>query len=301
MLKQHYIDQINNKGYVLIKNFLSKENLQVFLKNCRNVIDKAETAEWPFLSVYNDYFHFKKKINIFGVNYPLNSFFETKLFKLFNENEYSAIIKKLTGWENFNTSLIRLHCFNQNYNYYGAWHRDDENYPSPNSIQSVLYIKKERGFRIVPKTNISELQKLGIKVTGETTNKTYQNKELPSSLYDEIQAEDGDLLFFESGLLHQGVCKGNRLHFHLRHIQSTNSYVDDNNKMRFTKEYTENANFYELEKIYPKYIIQKNFGIKIRRLIRYLQYFLPRFRSIKNNLKKNSKLKENIFANTIWQ
>ena len=301
MLEQSHIINLKQRGYVLIKNFLKKDVLKNFFHNSQKVIDKGERVDWPFLSVYNDYLHFNNKVNIFGINYPLNNFFDTKLYKLFNENEYSLIIKKLTGWENFNTPLIRLHCFNQNYNYYGAWHRDDENYPSPNSIQSVLYIKKEKGFRIVPKTKISDLQKLGIKVTGETTNNTYQNKELPSSLYDEIQAEDGDLLFFESGLLHQGICKGNRLHFHLRHIQSTNSYVDDNNKMRFTKEYTENANFYELEKIYPKYIIQKNFSVRIRRLIRYLQYFLPRFRSIKNNLKKNSKLKENIFANTIWQ
>lgn len=301
MINQTHIDQLKSKGYVLIKSFLRKESIEKFSSNCFSVVDKGEKAEWPFLSVYNDYFHFNNKVNIFGINYPLNNFFQTDLFKLFNEHEYSSLIKSLTQWKNFSTSLIRLHCFNQNYNYYGAWHRDDENYPSPDSIQSVLYIKKENGFRIVTKDKVDELKKLNIKISGETSNKTYQNKELPNSIYEEIEASAGDLLFFESGLLHQGVCKGNRLHFHLRHVLSEKINDDDNNKMKFTKEFTENFSFKEIEKIYPKYIVNNDLRERLRRLLRYFQYFIPRYKSIKNNIQKKSKLKENVFANTIWQ
>jgi ectoine hydroxylase-related dioxygenase (phytanoyl-CoA dioxygenase family) len=301
MINQTHINKLKHQGYVVIKNFLKKDSLEKFLHNCKNVIDKSEKVEWPFLSVYNDYFHFNDKVNIFGINYPLNSFFRTDLFKLFNENEYSYIIKKLTRWKSFNTSLIRLHSFNQNYNYNGAWHRDDKNYPSPNSIQSVLYIKKESGFRIVPKNRVNQLRQLNIRISGEDTNKTYQNKELPNSIYEEIEASAGDLLFFESGLLHQGRCKGNRLHFHLRHVSSQQIYDDENNKMNFTNEFKENFRFKELEKIYPKYIIKKDFRERLRRLLRYVQYFFPRYKSIKNNFQEKSKLKENIFANTIWQ
>jgi len=301
MTEEININLLKKKGYLLIKNFLKKNTLEEFLKDSKKVTDKGEKADWPFLSVYNDYLHFNNKINIFGINYPLNSFFETNLFKLFNKNEYSSIIQNITGWQNFHTSLIRLHCFNQNYNYYGAWHRDDDNYPSPNSIQSVLYIKKERGFRIIPKDKINRLQDLNIKISGERTNNEYQNKELPKSYYDEIEAEAGDLLFFESGLLHQGVCKGNRLHFHLRHERNLNFDVNRNNKMRFLYDYTENVSFNQLKELYPQYIIQKDLTTKFKRFIRYLQYFLPRFKSVIKNLNGKSKLKENIFANTFWQ
>ena len=289
-----------NKGYFLIKKFLSREKINHFLDEAKHVVNKGETAEWPFLSVYNDYVHFKNKINIFGINYPLNSFFGTKLFDLFNNYNYTSEILEFTGWDGLKTTLIRLHTFNKNYNYYGAWHRDDNNYPSPNSLQTVLYLKNEKGFRLVPKDKIHKLPNYNIKISGERTNPIYENKDLPSEIYEEIDAEAGDLLFFESGLLHQGVCKGNRLHFHLRH-ETSNTILNNNNKLNFVDAFLPNYPFEKIEKKYPKYVIKNNFLNKVRRLLRFVQYFFPRFKSVINNISKKSLFKENIFKNTYWQ
>ena len=89
MFNQNHINQLKHKGYVIVKNFLNKDILQKFLHNSQKVIDMGEKTDWPFISVYNDYCHFGNKVNIFGINYPLNAFFKSDLYKLFNENEYS--------------------------------------------------------------------------------------------------------------------------------------------------------------------------------------------------------------------
>jgi len=288
------------KGYFIFKKFLTDDQINIFLNQTKNVVIKSETGEWPFLSVYNDYVHFRNKINIFGINYPLNSFFDTKLFDIFNIYNYSSEILKFTGWESLRTTLIRLHVFNKNYNYYGAWHRDDINYPSPNSIQSVLYLSNEKGFRIVPKDKIQKLPKYNIKISGESKNPIYETKELPNILYEEIEANAGDLLFFESGLLHQGICKGNRLHFHLRHERS-NEILKSDNKLNFVNVYLPNYPFEKIEKIYPKYLIKRDFSNKVKRALRLAQYFLPRLKCLINNISRKSLFKENIFKNTYWQ
>ena len=302
MIEQSIKQKFNKNGYILIKKFLDENIVKHFLSESNIVVDKSTTGEWPFLSVYNDYCHFNNKINIFGSNFPLNNFFKTKLFELFNQYNFKKEILNLTDWEDFNTTLIRLHVFNKNYKYYGAWHRDDKIYPSPQSIQSVLYLKSESGFRIIPKNKVNELKKYSIKESGETFNESFSYKELPKDLYHVIEANAGDLLFFESGLLHQGICKKNRLHFHLRHefkyLQNNNN---NNNEMNFTEKFLPDYPFEEIEKIFPKYAINKNFFSKIKRIIRFIMYFFPRFKCIKNNFLKKGLLKENIFKNTFWQ
>tara|TARA_B110000971_G_scaffold210598_1_gene237965 strand:- start:1246 stop:2151 length:906 start_codon:yes stop_codon:yes gene_type:complete len=295
-------EQFKKKGYVLIDNYLSKENLNFFLAESTKVLDKSYKAEWPFLSVYNDYPHFKGKINLFGVNFPLNDFFNTNLLECFNAVHYSKHIINLTGWKHFRTSLIRLHAFDNFYNYYGAWHRDDEVYPSPSSIQSVLYMKDEKGFRIIPKHNVKLLSNYNIKISGESTNKSYTGKELPKFMYDTIKAKKGDLLFFESGLLHQGFCKSERLHFHLRHINALNETdFDSKNLMNFNKEFLPKYEIQKIEEIFPKFNVERKFVGSFKRALRFVQYFFPRIKILLENLFGKEKLKQNPLKNTIWQ
>lgn len=293
--------EFEKKGYCILKKFLKKKDLKLILKASVIVDSHARKHKWPFLSVYNEFPYFNNKINIFGINYPLNNNLNKDLFKIINKIQYSNKIKKLTSWKNFKTSLIRLHSFKNFYNYCGSWHRDDKNYPSPNSIQSVLYLKKESGFRIIPKYKFRECKKLGIKLKGETKNIKYSNKELPKFLYDTISADEGDLLFFESGLLHQGYCLTDRLHFHLRHEKINKFKFSPKNPMNFDKEFLPDVPVHELKKLSPTYVVKKDIRSKLKRAISFVQYFLPRFKVIFSNFKSKSILKENCFKNTIWQ
>ena len=300
-INENYKKNLKKDGYVIVKKFLPKKKLNLILKNCKIIDNIAREGKWPFLSVYNDFPHFNKKINIFGINYPLNYNLDKTLFSQINRIEYSKLIKKITGWKNFATTLIRLHSFKNFYNYYGGWHRDDKSYPSPNSIQSVLYLKNEAGFRIIPKYNLKKLTKFGIKLTGETKNKKYSDKELPKNLYKTIVAEEGDLLFFESGLLHQGYCLSERLHFHMRHEKIKKIKLSKHNKMNFVKEYLPDTPIDELKKLFPEFTVKKAFKYRTKRAVSFVQYFFPRLKVIANNFKSKSNLKENFFKNTIWQ
>lgn len=300
-ISTNYKKILEKDGYLLIRKFLKKKDLNSFLKSSKKIEVIAREGKWPFISVYNDYPHFNNKINIFGINYPLNLHLGKNLFSQINRFEYSKLIKKITGWKNFSTTLIRLHSFQNFYNYCGSWHRDDKNYPSPNSIQSVLYLKDEMGFRIIPKDNIKKLSKFGIKLKGETKNKKYSEKELPKNLYKTIHAKKGDLLFFESGLLHQGYCLSERLHFHMRHEKTNKIKLSKYNKMNFTKDFLPDVSVDELKKLFPSFVMKKNIRFKVKRAMAFIQYFFPRIKIIINNLKSKSSLKENIFKNTIWQ
>ena len=290
------------KGYFLYKNYLSIDQIGFFLNECTKVLELSYNCKWPFINVYNDFFNIKNKPNLFAVQYPLNAHFGSRLYELFNQIDYSNKISGLTNWKNFDTTLIKLHSFKNFYNYYGNWHRDDDVWPTPKSVQSVLYIKNEKGFRIIPRSKIPLLKSYGIKTTGERTDASYAEKELPSLLYDTIDAEAGDLLIFESGLLHQGFCKSERLHFHLRHENLNNIPKKDlNNTMNFVKSYLPDVSIKSLLNEYPAYKKKNDVLSVFKRIFRTIQYFFPRIKIIKKNLLNKSQLKENIFKNTIWQ
>ena len=84
--------------------------------------------------------------------------------------------------------------------------------------------------------------------------------------------------------MHQGFCKKKRMHFHLRHIRNDNlDEVDSNDKYNFTDKYKKECNLehHNTRLTYDKKIFE--------RLVRYktfIQYFLPRFKFIINNLFK---------------
>ena len=109
-----------------------------------------------------------------------------------------------------------MHTNSKFFKYQGEWHRDSLNGPSPEKFQVVIYLKDEKGFKIVPRSKNYELKEYDIPLQGRPKNGQGYLK-LKKGVYDEIEAKRGDILIFEASLLHQGYVKGSRLHYHIRH------------------------------------------------------------------------------------
>lgn len=298
-LNNQNLSEFNKKGFTIIKNFLDTKELQKLIEENKNIIKKCELGDWPFLSVYNDYPHFSNKINLFGINFPLNQELSNNIYDLVSKIDVGLYIKKLVPWGGYETTLIRLHVFNKNYNYQGAWHRDDERFETKKSIQSVLYLSDEEGFRIVPKYHNDKLKKYKIALTGEDSSSSYMFRALDPNLYEVISAKKGDIFVFQSGLLHQGFCKKNRLHYHMRHEEIGSTPKTQG--LNLSEIYKKNFNVDRIKNIYKGYQQNKTVFAKIRRVKNFIFYFFPRFKYLISNLVKKKFEKNSIFHNTIWQ
>ena len=193
----------DKQGYILIKNLFANEELDNLTNISKNILDKASKGLWNFIRVYREYPLFFGKINIFGVDYPLNEKLNSQTFFAIQKLNYKDKLLDILNWKNYDTSLIRLHTNSKFFNYQGAWHRDDSKFPSPDSIQVMIYLMDENGFRIVPKNKNHLLSNYGFPIDKQVgPEKGFTS--LPKNMYDIISAKKGDMLIHESGLLHQG-------------------------------------------------------------------------------------------------
>ena len=299
MIDQSSLDSFKRKGYLIIKNAIEKDLLVNLEKTSEEVLINAKKIKWPYVRVYRDYPKIFSGINIFGIDFPLHANLNKDIYKLINSLNLNKLIKKISNFDNFETELIRLHTNSKFFNYQGGWHRDNDIYPSFDTLQCVIYLKDEEGFKVVTKDKNHLLEKFGIDNHYQSAlsyNDSLIN--LPNDIYDVINAKAGDLLFFDPGLLHQGFCKKFRLHFLLRFKQTNgiNKFNIDNN-LNLIKKLLPAANL-ENEKI--TYEHSDKFIAKIKRFKTFLLYFFPRIKQILHNLKiKNKRL--SIFHSTFWQ
>ena len=295
LLKGEY----KKNGYVVIKDYFNELDLKKITTISENIIDKAKKGDWDYVRIYRDYPNFFNKFNIFGVDYPLNSNLNKEAYIEFQKLNYKNDILNFLEWKNFYTPLIRLHTNSDFYNYQGEWHRDDPNFPSENSVQIIIYLMDEEGYRIVPKHKNDLLEKYGIlKDKNRTQGKGFAK--LPKEIYDIIKVKKGDILIHESALLHQGFCKKKRLHYHMRHIRNdkfNNNKKKDN--FNFDDKFVNNFDLTKIENKTYSDLKKKNLLIYTKRLKTFLFYFFPRFKSLWNNITK--KEKHSIFHSTIWQ
>lgn len=287
-------NEFRKKGFVLLKGFFDQDKLGKITKLSEEIAEKAASAKdpWPYIRVYREYPEFFNKKNIFGVDFPFNQKLNGSIFDEIQKLDFKKkLLTNILGWKNFCTKFVRLHTNSSFYNYQGEWHRDAVEYPTPNAIQLILYMYDEEGFRIVPKDKNDSLEKYGFPKRGDKLGFS----KLPKNLFEIINAKRGDVLIFESCLLHQGFCKKKRLHYHFRHERDDNLEVsNDRDILNFAKEYKKDFN---LENSNIK--IPYNEVSTINKYKVFILYFLPRLRSLFNNLKKNPK--QSIFHSTIWQ
>ena len=293
---KNYKDFYNEKGYVLIKDFLRKKTIQKLSDHSKLIIKKAVQKKWKFIKIYRDYPHLLGGPNIFGIDYPLNEEIDKNSYNYFQDLNIIDLVKSISGFKFIETELIRLHTNSNFFKYQGEWHRDHSTYPSPNCIQTIIYLNDEKGFRIVPKIKNQLLSTFGIDTEKDSNKIGSRFIDLPKNLYDVINANAGDVLFFEPGLLHQGFCKKYRLHYILRHKKKDKDPINIIDKFNFSDDYLPNAN---LENKSPTYYSNKSFVGEIFRIKTLLFYFIPRVKTIFKNLFLKNKL--SIFHSTFWQ
>lgn len=291
-------ENFNKKGFVVFKNYFKENDLKRITEISEEILTKAKKGSWKHIRIYRDYPNFFDNLNIFGVDFPLNSNLNKNTFQEFKKLDYKRNLLNFLNWKNFRTPLIRLHSNSSFYNYQGEWHRDDPKFPSENSVQVIIYLLDEKGYRIVPKNKNHLLEKYSI-LQDQCRTEGRGFAHLPSDMYETIEVKKGDILIHQSGLLHQGFCKKKRLHFHVRHVREDEISQNENNPLNFDEKFVD---YYDLSKIDTNtYKNIKNTGVKIKfqRLKTFLFYFFPRIKSVWNNFK--NKNKDSIFHSTIWQ
>lgn len=298
LLNSNDINFFKQKGYIVIKNQISQEVLKKLYENSKEIIEEAISIKWPYVRVYRDYPYFFGKPNIFGVDYPFNRVLGKRLFEVFNSIEIDDCIKKLGNFENFETELIRLHTNSSFFNYQGGWHRDFATFLSPGYLTCIIYLEDEKGFKIVTKEKNELLVKYGVDPNLQsnlTVNDSFTN--LPKNMYEVIDVNKGDILFFNPGLLHQGYCKKFRLHYHMRFKKLESDKVSRNMPFNFVKDLLPDA---KIDKNSSTYDYSKNLRSRIKRLKSLILYFFPRIKPLIYNIFSKKK-KLSIFHSTIWQ
>ncbi len=286
------------KGYIVIKNQINEEVIKKLHKNSKEIIKEAINIKWPHVKVYRDYPHFFGKPNIFGVDYPFNSLLGKNLFDVFNSLKIDNFIKQLGHFENFETELIRLHTNSNFFNYQGGWHRDYATFSSPGYLTCIIYLEDEKGFKIVTKEKNKLLIEYGID-TNSQSNLTVKDSftDLPKNMYEVVDVNRGDILFFEPGLLHQGFCKKYRLHYHMRFKKLENGKTNHNKPFNFIKDFLPDT---KIDENIGTYNYSKSLRSRIKRLRTFILYFFPRIKSLIYNIFAKKK-KLSIFHSTIWQ
>lgn len=295
-LKNQYLE----KGYFHLRSYFKSDQLKNLSKISEDILKKSEKGKWNYIKVYREYPIFFGKINLFGVEYPLNNNLNSDTFNEFQKLNYKEKLLEILEWKNFKTPLIRLHTNSNFYNYQGEWHRDHDFYPSPTSVQAIIYLRDEKGYRIVPKDKNHLLKNYDIATNKQESDPDKAFAKLPKKIYDEIECKKGDILIHESGLLHQGFCKKKRLHYHLRHIMYEEAKnLSTKDLFNFSEQLTKDFDLSKIDIPATLKYKEKNLAIRLRRLLTFVLYFFPRVRSIVNNFHKKNK--QTIFHSTIWQ
>jgi len=262
------------KGYELIRNFFEPQEL---LSESNKIISFAQKIRWKYVKIYHN-IYIKNFLNIFCISFPFSRNLNSQLLEKLEKINYKSKLLRVTNFADIETSIVELQ-HNHKFNYQSTWHRDWNGLSSGNVVV-ILFLTGEKGLRIVPKNIEKELNEFI-----NESNKNYKTgyKNIPKKFYDVIDANAGDIMVFDAGLLHQGFSKNKRTHLLIRHKEL--NIKDKNNDDFFSiynfKNYLRpDASINELEKICKEdsYDFEHNyysFKKKIKSLFNLFLYFFP--------------------------
>jgi len=262
---------LDKSGFLYFENYFDPNKI---CGEADKVLKNSQKIKWRFVKVYHNIFLYKL-INIFAINFPFNKKLNSNLFDEFCKIDLKNIILKNISWNNFEITSVELQ-HNEKYNYQSTWHRDAE-ISNLKSIVIILFLRNEKGFRLVPKNIEDDM----INNTTFSKEKSYRNGyvNLSKKYYKEFNAKAGDILIFDAGLLHQGYCTGKRTHLLVRSKENTlKNTIDDSLRpdailddlAYFSKQH--NWNFNQN----PYSFIQK-----IKSILNFLLYYFPIVKIIK--------------------
>ena len=216
IIKKTHKAELISQGWTLVDMGLSNKEIKKFRMAVESLRDKAFKINYPLLRSY--YPHLSDN-NFSAIESPFNKLIiNNEVKELFQKIDIGKAIIKLMEWDSVFLHLARLFV-NRKYKYLGNWHTDfegwDGNTRKMETIQVALYLKDQDGFRIInPKFDLTSKHIKSIKKS--PPDNPYLPLSLPKNYYKEIKGRAGTLLFFSSGLLHQGNSSVERLDFHFR-------------------------------------------------------------------------------------
>jgi hypothetical protein len=215
--------QFEKKGYTIIKDQLhhfveAREDIKKLIKLGRK--GELQTAE-----MFNDYPNFSGRYNIGKIKQVFQENLDlSHLKKSFDSVDWRSIYQGVLGanYDDYITTVHRLHVTNQEYKYSSIWHRDEgfdgltiRSPKVPSSLRINLYFFDEVGFKVIPKDNdyFYESTAHDKELFSTSNPEHYCQTEL--DIEETIFAKAGDILIFHPELFHRPYCSTFRAHLHI--------------------------------------------------------------------------------------
>ena len=201
---ENFKQSLEVNGYCLFKNVISDRTVDLARAAYQRMLCKIEAGGYPFFRIYDNYW----LLNIAGIEHIFHpDIFEPDLFAAVVE---SGLLPKAMGLLGTTTPVMllnRIHC-TTHYSHTGIWHRDADACTEPH-LQMALFLFDEDRFFVVPGSHQRELS------TEENHLLSVSRMAcLPNQMT--IGGQAGDLMFFNSSILHRGSCIQQRAHVHFR-------------------------------------------------------------------------------------
>ena len=296
------IKKFKDNGFFIKKLDISRVDFQNYKKQVSNIVKNSKSKNYRYRRIYYDYLFSN---NWAAIEAPLNrEITDNLIWSFFSRIKIGKAVKDISGFDEVYCKLIRLFCMN-NFNYSSNWHQDcDQPFKR---VQASIYFKNEKGFKIIKPAKQNELFRDYAKGNKDffSSNPTLPFK-IDKSFFNEIEANEGEVCFFDPYYLHQGCSTASRLQFH----------------MRFDGEIDQNESFISNKNIDFKYndFYDFNYQVKMNdlnlptdtkwnfnsRLIFTVNYFFP-FLNLRKKIKfekkyyYNSIVKPDFLSNTFWQ
>ncbi|WP_144418571.1 hypothetical protein [Candidatus Thioglobus autotrophicus] len=247
-------------GYVLIESGL--ESSQVLLdaqKSFKKILAQAESGEYPYFRVYDDYL--SKVVNIAGIEMPFHSdILDKRMAALLNSSSLITGVKDIVGEGRLKLDLSRYHTTREDFGHIGNWHRDAD-VGNSMYLQVSMFLFDEQGLELMPMSHIEKDKVVEEKIKQRSSDR------IEGSIYPKCKA--GNILFFDPAILHRGICNSFRGNIHFR-------FSLDNNY-----EHLEFKNIVEFNQDWIDVLSNKNSIIVSPRLKKYVQptgvlYFLKK-------------------------
>ena len=198
-LSETMLSQLNQRGFAILNNFISKQECEILIKKIDYVINNYPDKVWQDSK--------KSDIRIFGAE-----LIDQKIMDYFKSVFIQRIGEKYCGFKikNLMTMANRVEYKNENYGSGAGWHKDAYR----KQFKSMIYLNKVNNnngpFQLIKNSNsffhmlkVATILKKSYPNTrfddGEI-KKIYKNQDIKT-----LTAESGSLILFDPCLTHRGA------------------------------------------------------------------------------------------------
>ena len=193
------VHELKIKGYVVIKNFFTKENCKFIIDEINNTINKFPNKIWRDEKNSDNRILGAEKTSV-------------KVLEYFNNNLIKKVGEAYCGFElkNVMTMANKVKYFDYNEGSGGGWHKDSY----AKQFKSILYlndVNKANGpFQLIKKSNVLvNVIKTSINLNKSYPDTRFTNEEIKNNFKENdvetLKGNAGTLIMFDPSLIHRGA------------------------------------------------------------------------------------------------